>query len=159
MTTKQLGNVKVNATFKLTDMPEYFQEFVWARLSVANDGYIWEAQYSPSNDNEKVFGLEVIKEDYHKQVNLIYKTRGNTYASIEIADIFNKTELDTRHYITWDIENPQQSKYEHILKDLLKGNYKIMHDYDREQINEAIELGDMSLLQDILGDRDITEFI
>ena len=160
MTTglQQLGNRKVNAAFKITDMPKYFQEFVRARLSVANDNYVWEAQYSPSNDNEKLFGLEVIK-DYYKQVNLIYKARDNRYVGVEIADIFNKTELDTRSYITWDIENPQQSKYEHVLQDLLKGNYKVVHDYDKENFEEALELGDTGLLEDIIGDRDITEFI
>lgn len=155
---QQLGNREVNAVFNLKDMPEYFKEFVYARLGIANDSYIWEAQYSPSNDKEKVFGLEVIK-DYNKQVNLIYKARDNEYRGIGIADLYNNKEINTRHYITWDIENPQQSKYEHVLKDLLKDNYTVVHDYDRENFEEALETGDTELLEDIIGDRDITEFI
>ena len=153
-----LGNRTVNAVFRLEDTPKYFQEFVRARLSVANDNYIWEAQYSYSNDTEKLFGLEVI-QDYHKQVNLIYKARDNRYVGVGIADIYNKTELDTRSYITWDIENPQQSKYEHVLRDLLNGNYEVVHDYDKENFEEALESGDIDMLEDIIGDRDITEFV
>ena len=58
-----------------------------------------------------------------------------------------------------DIETPQESKYNHIIKDLLKDNYQVIHDYDAQSIIDAFELGDMSMLCDIVGDRDIAELI
>ena len=158
MTLQQLGDRQVNAVFKLSDMPKYFKDFIDARLASANRDYIYEAQYSWDNDTKKVFGLEVIK-DYYKQINLVYKARDNEFRSVAIADIWNSKEVDTSRYITTDIETPQQSKYDHIIKDLLKDNYEVVHDYDAQSIMDALELGDMSMLCDIVGDRDIAELI
>ena len=36
MTLQQLSNEQVNAVFKLSDMPEYFKDFIDARLVSAN---------------------------------------------------------------------------------------------------------------------------
>lgn len=160
---QQLGDRKVNAVFTLTDMPKYFQEYVKAKLHYANDEYVWEAQYSSSNDTEKVFGLEIIKDYNTKFINLIYKARDNRYVGVGLAKLSQDNTVNIGGQYLWymDMEHieVQVNKWEHIITDLLKGNYEVMHDYDKENFEEALETGDTELLEDIIGDRDITEFV
>ena len=42
---------------------------------------------------------------------------------------------------------------------MLGDEYGIAHDYDAEMIEEALECGDLDTLEEVVGDRDLAEFI
>ena len=150
--TTQLGDYKVNNTFSVKDMSKFaFDELVdYAIVSTR-----YHHSYAQFNFNlaesDKVMGLRVYK-DYGLYVSLVYPNKRGEYSSTEIAQIINN-QVQYKYRYT---EQPEE--LEKFLNEVLKDR-TVLEDYDQQQIEEALELGDMGMLEEVLGDRDFAELI
>lgn len=154
MSITQLGDYKVNAVFKRSDM----QNEVYAELACyANQKtrcYKYDSQIDLDRvfDKNEVMGLQVIK-DYYKEVFLIYPDRNGEYSGIGLGRLNSNNEFEYSYCYTGNNE-----KLEQFINTILIDK-TIMEDYDKQQIEEAIANGDFALLEDIVGDRDFAELI
>ena len=148
----QLGELKVNNTFTMKDMSKSaFDELVDYAIDRTRC-YYDHARFNFNLANTgKVMGLRVYK-DYGLHVSLVYPDKEGGYSSIGIADISNN-QVQYNYCYT---EQPEE--LEKFLNEVLK-DHTVLEDYDRQQIEEALELGDINMLEDVLGDRCLTEFI
>lgn len=148
----QLGELKVNNTFTMKDMSKSaFDELVNYAIDRTRC-YYTHAQFNFNlAGNGNVMGLRVYK-DYGLHVSLVYPDKEGGYSSIGIAQIINN-QVQYNYCYT---EQPEE--LEKFLNEVLKDR-TILEDYDRQQIEEALELGDINMLEDVLGDRCLTEFI
>ena len=150
---KKLGNYVVNTTFTRENMdnPAYAE---LASMAVAKTScYYKHAQFNLNNvyDNNAVMGLQVYR-DYGLHVALVYPDNSGEYSSIGIADIYNNKVEYNYCYTDGHIE------LNNFLNNILTDK-TVIEDYDKQQIEEAIALGDTLMLDSILGDRDLTEFV
>lgn len=149
---KQLGELKVNNTFTVKDMSNSaFNELVDYAIDRTKCYYDHARFNFNLVSNGKVMGLRVYK-DYGIYVSLVYPNKEGGYSSIGIAQIINN-QVQYNYCYT---EQPEE--LEKFLNEVLKDR-TILEDYDQQQIEEALELGDMGMLEDVLGDRCLTEFI
>ena len=174
---KTLGFEQMNNTFRFGDCSELMKEFIltvgrelntykydtaWINGALTRD--LW-------NDNT-VLGIRIVR-DYFLEVQLWYPAHshkggedGYTYWSL---GRFNKYE----NMVTLDSvestfpfadfiqghKDDVSSKLKNEFHSLLGEEYGIAHDYDAEMIEEALECGDLDLLEEVVGDRDLAEFI
>ena len=180
---KELGNVKVNATFKLGELSPELKDFILtvgremtnSRVSTALlNGYLTKRLYN----DDTVLGIQIYK-DYFKCVDLVYpaynyetyyegqKNPEIHYTFVEIGraddhsiSMSEWSERAIKPTIEWLRNNPNV-KFEDLEKELdsFVNDYRIVRDYDQEEFDEAWEMGDMDAIEDIVGDRDLTEFI
>lgn len=156
-----LGEYRCNVVFTSSDVDKeliyYLNSFGITKTSCYYSYAQWSYKLSDSNP----LGLQVYK-DYFTCLSLVYMGNNGEYHSIGLGEIMNNN-MDSMyiHNLPNFINLPQDryTKAEAELVRLIKGHTEIMHDYDREQIEDAISSGDFELAEDILGDRDITEFI
>lgn len=176
--TKQLGLMEVNSTFKMSDCSELLQEFildVGKRLNTYKYETAW-INGSLTRDlwnKNTVLGLRIVR-DYYLQLELVYPAHdkdgegpdGYTFWELGRFNMYgHRCELD-RVESTFAFSDFIQERKDDVLnklKDeltqLLGDNYKVVEDYDAEAIEEALECGDLDLLEDLVGDRDLTEFV
>lgn len=153
MTIKQLGNLKVNVTFSKKDMSkDAWNEFAnWAIN--ATKCYYDHARFNYElASNNKVMGLRVYK-DFGIHISLVYPDKEGGYSSISMLADINDNKVNYNYCYT-----DKSEELEKFLNEILKDR-TVLEDYDQQQIEEALELGDMGMLEDVLGDRCLSEFI
>ena len=106
-----------------------------------------------------------IERDYFVKISCMYYDKDNEYLNfIDLPVNVNIATKDITCDYAFDLyDDRQQQKDSKAVVEWFKGQLKdkfyITKDYDTEQINEALELGDYELVEDIVGDRDLFEFI
>lgn len=175
---KQLGLLEVNSTFKMSDCSELMKEFIldvgkqlntykyetaWINGSLTRD--LW------NKDTE--LGLRIIRDCY-LQLELVYPAHnkdgegpdGHTVWELGRFNMYGKRcDLDSVEstFAFSDFIQGHKDDVLNKLKDelvkLLGDDCRVVQDYDAEAIEEALECGDLDLLEDIVGDRCLTEFI
>lgn len=153
MAIKLNDEYTVNVTFTKDDMDKLSYMELATYAVEKTRCYYRHAQFNIDKvfDDNAVMGLQVYR-DYGLHVALVYPDYDNSYSSIGIADIYDD-KVDYRYCYTGG--HPELGKF---LNKILTDR-EVIRDYDREQIEEAIELGDVGMLEDVLGDRCLTEFI
>lgn len=153
MAIKLSDEYTVNVTFTREDMDKLAYMELATCAKRITESYYPHARFNLDKvfDDNAVMGLQVYR-DYGLHVALVYPDYDDSYSSIGIADIYGD-KVDYRYCYTGG--HPELGKFlNKILTDKT-----IIEDYDRQLIEEAIELGDADMLEDVLGDRCLTEFI
>lgn len=143
----------VNATVKFKDMPKELQQYIRVALFNNTDCYKWEGKPDWDNLEISTIGFQVYK-DYYTCIACYYASKDGFYSSVGIGKIYNN-EVQLDEYVNAIYPVSTSSKQlDNILTDK-----KVIHDYDYEQLMDAINCGDVSAVDDIVGDRDIFEII
>lgn len=181
----ELGSEKVNCTFKLGEVSDTLKDFIlecgqmltshWSWLDVARiNGYTTVRLWN----DKTILGLQ-INRSYGLHVDLVYPRFNKDtyyhgqenpdihYSTITIADFSKRDkEFSECHNVRRiDIDEWLQKRNITIediyteLKGLLNNDFEVLRDYDREEFEEAWELGDIDAIADIVGDRDLAEFV
>ena len=174
---KTLGVEQMNNTFKLGDCSDLMKEFIltvgkelnrdkydtaWINGALTKD--LW-------NDNT-ILGIRIVR-DYFLEVQLWYPAHshnggedGYTYWNLGRLNRYNNIVMLDNVGPTYPFANFIQGHKDDVLNklknefhNLLGEEYGIAYDYDAEMIEEALECGDLDLLEEVVGDRDLAEFI
>lgn len=147
----------VNVTVKFKDMPKELQQYVRVALYNNTSCYKWEGQPDWDNLENSTIGLQIYK-DYYNCLALFYKSKDGYYSSVGIGKLFNDMQtLDLTEYV--NCIYPISTVTEQLSVILPMADRKIIHNYDYEQLMDAINCGDVATLEDIVGDRDIFELL
>ena len=143
----------MNVTVVFNTLPKELQQYLRAILYNKTDCYKWEGTPDWDKLETSTIGFQVYK-DYYKYISLYYLAKDSFYTGIGFGKIYSHgMELEDYTNVMYDIDTITE-QLSNILTDKT-----IIHDYDREQFNDAIACGDFGLAEDIMGDRDIFEFI
>lgn len=138
-----------NFSCKYSDLPDAVKRLVYQ----CNKCYI--NRFDINESDTIYFTLD---RDYYLEVNCFYIDKNNEYHFINIDTRFNK--YDNSFYVNRRLPfGADESEIVNYFTKMFDNKFELANDYDLEQINEAIELGDFSLVSDIVGDRDLAEFI
>lgn len=141
-------NVLVNTIVELGNSKNF--ELLKEFLKISTKDKLYDYQF---NSKVKKIGLRVYR-DYFLCLDAVYQAEDNTFVYTELGRIVNGNEVSLHRYM----DDKKLVELEKFLGGLLP-NTKVCHDYDREQIEEALECGDFDLIEDIIGDRDLAELI
>lgn len=154
----ELGNEKVNAVFRLDSISLDLRETICRIARSETRCYYDYAQFHYTNSLNNLVGLQLYK-DYYTYISFIYKGCDNEYHSIGLCKLYKGND----DKLTPDLYGlaPQycREKLEQELLNLLNNNLEIMHDYDKEMLEEAIASMDYQAIDDIVGDRDFCELL
>lgn len=145
----------MNAVIKFKDMPKELQQYIRVVLYNNTDCYKWEGKPDWDKLENSLIGFQIYK-DYYNYISVYYVSQDGFYSSVGFGKLYNKNELlDLTAYVNciYSIDTVTE-QLSNILTDR-----QVIHDYDREQLMEAIEAGDFETAEDICGDRDIFELI
>jgi len=144
----------MNVTVKFNELPKELQQYFRAVIYNKTDCYKWTGKCDWDKlDNSKI-GLQVYK-DYYKCIAVYYPSQDGFYSSVGIGKLcYNgKSDLETYTNVIHEL-SIIESQFDNILT-----NKQVIHDYDYEQLMDAIESGDFETADDIIGDRDLFELI
>lgn len=151
--TNETNFETMNVTVVFNTLPKELQQYLRAVLYNKTDCYKWEGKPDWDKLETSTIGFQVYK-DYYKSIDIYYLAKDNFYSSVGFGKIYSHgIELDNYTNVIYDIDTITE-QLDNILTDKT-----VMHDYDREQFNDALACGDFELAEDIVGDRDIFEFI
>lgn len=144
----------MNVTVKFNELPKELQQYIRVVIYNKTNCYIYDGKCNWDKLQNSVIGLQVYK-DYYKCISVYYIANDGYYSSVGMGKIYNNTDIELVDYT--NSIYPIKTITEQLSKILT--DFTIQHDYDREQLMEAIELGDVDMVDDIVGDRDIFELI
>jgi hypothetical protein len=184
--SKQLGLAKVNVTFKLGDLSEKAQKWLldcgyMMTNSRFDTALICGGTTKKLWNKDTELGLQIYR-DYFLCVDLYYPAYNHNtywdeqenpevgYLPLEIGR-FNKsdksiTPIDRTYNYTdtakWLEDNKVDiddifEEFTKILRD--GGDTRVLEDLDADAIEEALECGDLDLLEELVGDRDLMEIM
>lgn len=143
----------MNVTVLFNELPKELQQYLRVAIYDKSTCYIYSGKCNWDNLENSIIGFQVYK-DYYKSIAVFYPANDGFYSSTGIGKIYDShIELDDYTAARYNMKKAQE-QLNNILTDKT-----IIHDYDREQFNDAIACGDFELAEDIVGDRDIFEFI
>lgn len=174
---KQLGFEQMNNTFRFGDCSELMKEFILTVGKALNTykydtAWINGALTKDLWNDDTVLGIRIVR-DYYLEVQLWYPVHshkggedGYTYWNLGRFNKYDKIVTLDSVESTFPFADFIQGHKDDVLNklknefhNLLGEEYDIAYDYDAEMIEEALECGDLDTLGEIIGDRDLAEFI
>lgn len=138
---------QVNKIVKATQVSKQLLYYIHTQT----DCYVDTAKFDDDNLNQ-IIGLQVYR-DYYKCLAVVYTNQYGTHW-VGIGQ-FNGDDIVlqyTRYAGDYD-------KLQEELKTLLNNNTKVVEDFEREELMDAIASGDSEWVNSIVGDRDLAELI
>jgi len=143
----------MNAVVKFNELPKELQQYIRVAIYNNTSCYKWEGKCDWDNLENSKIGFQVYK-DYYRCVAVYYIANDGYYSSVGIGNLYNnKVQLNDYVNAIYPVSE-SSNQLNNILTDK-----QVIHDYDYEQLMDAIECGDVSAVDDIVGDRDIFELI
>ena len=174
---KTLGFEKMNNTFKLGDCSELMKQFI---LEVGKDltNYKYETAWINGSltkdlwNDETVLGIRIVRDCY-LEVQIWYPAHhynggddGYTFWNLgrfnKCSKIVTLDSVDSTFAFSDFIQHRKDdvlNKLKNEFHNLLGEEYGVAYDYDAERFEEALECGDLDMLAEAIGDRDLAEFI
>ena len=153
-----LGNETVNTVFSLNSISTDLKDMICKVARDKSSCYHEYAQFHYTNSVNNLVGLQLYK-DFYTWISFVYKGCDNEYHSIGITKFYkdDNNKLIPDLYGIAPSYNYKQLEQE--LLNLLNNNLEVIHDYDREMLEEAIASMDWQAIDDVVGDRDLCELL
>ena len=165
----KLGKHEVKRILKLSELSSDLRTVLKAFLGNKTSCYRDDSKpdWDKFNNPDTVIGLNIYK-DYYKYIEVVYPAKSYSdepYHAVgvcRIAQDINNTWVadlysEYDHALLEDKEHRHELELEFI--NLFNNDLSHTIDYQYEMIQEAISNGDFQDLEDLVGDRDLVEFI
>lgn len=153
-----LDNKPMNHVVKFNELPNVLKLYLDVHIQNQTRHYIYEATCDWNKIEKADIGFQCVK-DYYKEIHVFFPNKRGGYTSVELGDFWKDSEGNYRTEITqWTNCSEDYQKIEEAVNQVVTDR-TILRDYDKEAFDEALELGDMDMIEDIIGDRDLAEFI